>query len=72
MTASRTEAEPSTYSATEVARMCPGTRPRDISDAFYGRRLDVERCPVIRGRRRIPEDYLPDVLTYLRRRQAER
>jgi hypothetical protein len=50
----------------EVARMFPGIRPRDISDLFYQRRLDDSRCPVVGGRRLIPESYLPEIETALR------
>jgi hypothetical protein len=39
--------------------------PRDVSDLFYARRLDVTRCPVLAGRRLIPRDYLEDVLQAL-------
>lgn len=38
-----------------------GVAPRKISDLFYARRLDDERCPVIDGRRIIPADYVPTV-----------
>jgi hypothetical protein len=42
----------------EVARQI-GARPKDISDLFYQRKLDDKRCPIVGGRRLIPEDYLP-------------
>jgi hypothetical protein len=51
----------------EVARRY-GVRPRDISDLFYGRVLDDRKCPVVAGRRCIPEDYLSDVEAALRDR----
>jgi hypothetical protein len=44
-----------------------GVRPRDISDLFYSRRLDVDRCPVIGDRRLIPIDYLSGIQIELRR-----
>ena len=40
--------------------------PKDISDLFYRRKLDVRRCPVLGGRRLIPDNYLPDVEAALR------
>lgn len=43
-------------------------RPRTISDLFYQRRLSDEKCPVIGGRRLIPESYLPEILAALRER----
>lgn len=47
-------------------------RPRDISDLFYQRVLDDERCPVLSHRRVIPRDYLPDIQQALRLRQQAR
>jgi hypothetical protein len=44
----------------EVARQL-GVRPRDISDLFYQRLLDDQRCPIVGGRRLIPEDYIPAI-----------
>ena len=49
----------------EVARRL-GVRPRDVSDLFYQRRLSDELCPVVGGRRLIPESYLPDIALVLR------
>jgi hypothetical protein len=49
----------------EVARRL-GARPKDISDLFYQRKLDDNRCPVVGGRRLIPEDYVSVVETVLR------
>jgi hypothetical protein len=37
-----------------------------ISDLFYARRLDDRRCPIVGGRRLIPDDYLPEVESVLR------
>lgn len=51
----------------EVARRY-GVRPRDVSTLFYERVLSDERCPVVAGRRLIPEDYLPEIETALRAR----
>jgi hypothetical protein len=41
--------------------------PRVISDLFYARRLDDRRCPIVGGRRLIPEDYLPEIAEALRK-----
>jgi hypothetical protein len=49
----------------EAARRI-GAKPRDISTAFYERKLDDARCPIIGGRRLIPEDYLPEIAKTLR------
>lgn len=38
-----------------------GVPPRVISDLFYARKLDDRRCPIVGGRRLIPEDYLPEI-----------
>lgn len=48
----------------EIARRF-GVRPRLISDLFYSRVLDDGRCPVLAGRRMIPEDYLPTIASML-------
>jgi hypothetical protein len=47
-------------------RIAGGVRPRDISDAFYQRLLDDRRCPIVSGRRLIPEDYLPFIEQVMR------
>jgi hypothetical protein len=52
-------------SVSEAARRI-GARPKDISDLFYQRKLDDQRCPIVAGRRLIPEDYLPVMETTLR------
>jgi hypothetical protein len=49
----------------EVARKL-ATRPRDVSDLFYARKLDDSKCPVVGGRRLIPESYLPAIKAALR------
>jgi len=53
-------------SVSEVARRL-GARPRDISDLFYRRQLSDERCPIVGGRRLIPESYLDVIGMALRR-----
>lgn len=42
-------------------------RPRDISDLFYRRQLRDDLCPIVGGRRLIPEDYLDMIATELAR-----
>jgi hypothetical protein len=49
----------------EVARRI-GARPKDISDLFYLRKLDDRQCPVVGGRRLIPEAYIPTIEQALR------
>ncbi len=49
----------------EVARRIRGARPKDISDLFYQRKLDDAICPVVGGRRLIPEDYIPEIVAAL-------
>lgn len=44
-----------------------GTRPRDIGDFFYGRKLRDDLCPIVAGSRVIPEEYLPQIEQALRR-----
>ena len=53
-------------SVSEAARRLGG-RPKDISDLFYQRRLNDQHCPIVAGRRLIPEDYLADIEILLRR-----
>ena len=45
-----------------------GCKPRQISALFYDRRLDDSQCPVIAGRRCIPENYARRVEAALRER----
>ena len=54
-------------SVSQAARLIPGAGPKDISDLFYLRRLDDERCPVVAGRRLIPAEYLDTIKVALRR-----
>ena len=35
--------------------------PQDLSNLFYKRHLDDERCPIVGRIRLIPEDYLPAI-----------
>lgn len=52
-------------SVSEAARRL-GARPKDISDAFYQRRLRDDLCPIVAGRRLIPEDYLDQIAQTLK------
>ena len=42
--------------------------PRVISDLFYQRELRDDVCPMVGGRRLIPQDYLPAIAAALRKR----
>lgn len=53
-------------SVSEVARRL-GARPKDISDLFYRRALRDDLCPIVAGRRLIPEDYLGVIEMALKR-----
>ncbi len=53
-------------SVSEVARRIEAN-PRDISDLFYRRRLRDDLCPIVAGRRIIPEDYVDVIRSALRR-----
>lgn len=44
-----------------------GVPPRAITSAFYDRKLDTDRCPLMAGRRMIPIDYLDGIAFELRR-----
>jgi hypothetical protein len=53
------------FSVSEVARRL-GANPREISDLFYRRDLRDDLCPIIAGRRLIPESYVPQIEAALR------
>ena len=53
------------YTVSEIGRQY-NVPPRVISDLFYQRRLDDNRCVVVGGRRLIPADYLSEVEAALR------
>ncbi len=53
-------------SVSEAARRL-GARPRHISDLFYRRLLRDDLCPIVAGRRLIPEDYLDMIQMALKR-----
>ena len=41
-------------------------RPRDVSDVIYRRRVAAERCPILGGRRWIPDDMIREIERELR------
>ena len=47
-------------SVSDVARRL-GANPKDISDLFYRRELRDDLCPIIAGRRLIPEGYVEEI-----------
>jgi len=51
----------------EVARQLDA-KPRDITDLFYRRELRDDLCPIVGGRRLIPESYVPLIEMALTRR----
>jgi hypothetical protein len=56
-----------TYSISGVARQL-GVPPPAISNLFYRRLLSDEICPVVDGRRLIPQHYLGEIERVLRER----
>ena len=53
-------------SVSEVARRI-GAKPKDISDLFYRRELRDDLCPIVAGRRLIPEPYIDVIDMVLKR-----
>jgi hypothetical protein len=53
-------------SVSEAARRL-GAKPKDISDLFYRRQLRDDLCPIVAGRRLIPESYLDIIVMALKR-----
>lgn len=53
-------------SVSEAARRL-GARPKDVSDLFYRRALRDDLCPIVAGRRLIPETYLDMIGLVLKR-----
>ena len=58
---------PPSHAVSDVARRL-GVAPRVISDLFYQRVLDDSACPVVCGRRIIPEAYVSEIERVLRGR----
>ena len=52
--------------ASGAADRIPGAKPKDISDLFYQRKIDISRCPVVAGRRLIPPDLVAEIAAALR------
>lgn len=52
----------------EAARLL-GEPPGRISNGFCRAWFDLGRCPLVAGRRLIPEDYLPALAAILRHRR---
>ena len=50
----------------ELARQVPGCRPRDISDMFYLRVLPDDKCPIVSGRRLIPNELVTEIRRLVR------
>jgi hypothetical protein len=53
-------------SVSEAARKLRA-RPKDITDLFYRRTLRDDLCPIVAGRRLIPESYLDLIRAALKR-----
>jgi hypothetical protein len=53
-------------SVSEAARRLRA-KPKDISDLFYRRALRDDLCPIVAGRRLIPENYLGMIRLALKR-----
>ena len=53
-------------SVSEAARRL-GAKPKNISDLFYRRALRDDLCPIVAGRRLIPENYLGMIELALKR-----
>jgi hypothetical protein len=53
-------------SVSEAARRL-GAKPKDISDLFYRRTLRDDLCPIVAGRRLIPDNYLATIGLALQR-----
>jgi hypothetical protein len=53
-------------SVSEAARRLEA-KPKDISDLFYRRALRDDLCPIVAGRRLIPENYMDMIAQALKR-----
>jgi len=58
--AANNEYEDTTVDYLSVSEAAPrlGAKPKDISDQSYRRALRNDHCPIVAGRRLIPDDYL--------------
>ena len=56
-----------TYLCVSEAARRLGARPKDISDLFYRRALRDDLCPIVAGRRLIPEHCLTVIEMALKR-----
>jgi hypothetical protein len=52
------------YGVGDVARKL-NVHPKVLTQMFYRGALDAARCPIVCGRRLIPEDILPDIAAKL-------
>ena len=55
------------YLSVSEAAQRLGARPKDISDLLYRRALRDDLCPIVGGRRLIPEEYLDAIAMVLKR-----
>ncbi len=53
-------------SVSEAARRL-GAKPKDISDLLYRREIRDDLCPIVAGRRLIPEEHLELIARALKR-----
>jgi hypothetical protein len=56
----------SMMSVGEAARRL-GAKPVDITAGFYRGNLRDDLCPIVAGRRLIPESFLPQIESFLKR-----
>ena len=50
----------------QIAKQC-GVAPWRVSHLFYSGKLRDDLCPIVSGRRLIPDDYVPHVVAALKR-----
>jgi hypothetical protein len=62
---------PHFFAVSDLARRF-NCRPRVISDLLYGRIIPDEECPVVGGRRLIPEKYVDVIAAKLDERRRRR
>ena len=54
----------------DVARRL-GVRPSQVTQLFYERRIRDDRCPIVGGRRIIPDDFVAVIAMELRRKEIQ-